>query len=58
MKTSVYIATSLDGYIARIPVLPGSGIPLFADLDRDIGFIHIETQTYPNGLVKSHYIRG
>lgn len=41
--------------ITKIPVLIGSGIPLFADLEHDLSFRHIETKTYPNGLVKSHY---
>jgi len=43
--------------ITRIPVLIGSGIPLFGKLDNDINFRHIETNVYPNGLVKSHYKR-
>jgi dihydrofolate reductase len=43
--------------VTKIPVLIGSGIPLFNDLPRDLSFKHIETKTYPNGLVKSHYIR-
>ncbi|UCE07721.1 MAG: dihydrofolate reductase [bacterium] len=43
--------------ITRIPVLIGSGIPLFGYLDKDINFKHIETSAYTNGLVKSHYER-
>ncbi len=43
--------------VTKIPTLIGSGIPLFGDLDRDLVFQHIETKTYPNGLVKSHYKR-
>jgi len=43
--------------VTKIPVLIGSGIPLFDHLDHDLVFQHIETKTYPNGLVKSHYKR-
>lgn len=43
--------------VTRIPILIGSGIPLFGQLDHDLVFQHIETKTYPNGLVKSHYKR-
>ena len=43
--------------VTRIPVLIGSGIPLFDQLDHDLVFQHIETKIYPNGLVKSHYKR-
>lgn len=43
--------------ITRIPVLIGEGIPLFGYLKNDLKFIHIKTDVYPNGLVKSHYRR-
>ena len=43
--------------IAKVPVLIGSGIPLFGSLDRDIGFDHVQTRTYPNGLIRSYYKR-
>ena len=43
--------------VTKIPMLIGSGIPLFSDLAHDLSFNHIETRTYPNGLVKSHYTR-
>jgi dihydrofolate reductase len=43
--------------VTRIPVLIGSGIPLFGPLERDVHFHHVETTTYSNGLVKSHYRR-
>jgi dihydrofolate reductase len=43
--------------IATIPILIGSGIPLFGSLDTDIEFEHIRTSTYPNGLVRSYYNR-
>ncbi len=43
--------------IARVPVLIGSGIPLFGSLDADVEFDHVRTSTYPNGLVRSYYKR-
>jgi dihydrofolate reductase len=43
--------------ITKAPVLIGSGIPLFGDLDRDLPFKHLRTKVYSNGLVKSHYKR-
>lgn len=41
--------------ITRIPVLIGSGIPLFGSLDHDIKLRHLETKTYANGFVQSRY---
>jgi len=41
--------------ITRVPVLIGSGIPLFGPLQKDIRLNHIATQTYASGLVKSEY---
>jgi dihydrofolate reductase len=41
--------------ITRIPVLIGSGIPLFGALDRDISLTHVATRHYPSGLVQSEY---
>ena len=55
MQASVYIATSLDGFITRIPILIGSGIPLFGPLTNDIRLRHIETRQFKNGLVQSKY---
>jgi len=46
-----------DLIITRIPVLLGSGIPLFGYLTHDLDFKHVETTTYSNGLVKSQYTR-
>jgi dihydrofolate reductase len=43
--------------IATVPVLIGSGIPLFGSLETDIDFEHVRTSTYPNGLVRSYYKR-
>ena len=43
--------------ISKIPILLGSGIPLFGSLDRDLLFTHIRTESYSNGLVRSYYER-
>jgi dihydrofolate reductase len=43
--------------IATVPVLIGSGIPLFGMLDADIHFKHIRTAVAANGLVRSYYER-
>lgn len=41
--------------ITRVPVLIGSGIPLFAALPRDINLRHVATHSYNGGLVQSEY---
>ena len=41
--------------ITRVPILIGTGIPLFGELLRDIPLTHIVTHQYPSGLVKSEY---
>lgn len=41
--------------ITRIPVLLGSGIPLFGPLPHDIWFEHVVTRSYPSGMVQSEY---
>jgi hypothetical protein len=52
VKCSVFVAASLDGYIAR---LIGEGIPLFGKLDRDVKLLHIETILYRNSLLQTKY---
>jgi dihydrofolate reductase len=42
--------------ITRVPVLIGSGIPLFGPVERDIILRHVETRQYPSGLVRSEYV--
>lgn len=44
-----------DMIVSRIPILLGDGIPLFGPLDQDIALEHIETKSFPSGLVQSHY---
>ena len=41
--------------ITRIPVLLGSGIPLFGAVPNDIKLKHQATRSYPSGLVQSEY---
>lgn len=41
--------------ITKIPVLIGSGIPLFGPLDDDKKLRHVESLTYENGFVQSKY---
>jgi dihydrofolate reductase len=43
--------------ITKVPILIGKGIPLFAALNSDLLFKHINTKVYSNGLVKSYYER-
>ncbi len=43
--------------ITRVPVLLGSGIPLFGALPHDVDFVHVATRSYPSGLVTSEYER-
>lgn len=42
--------------ITRIPVLLGSGIPLFGPLARDIRLEHVATRAFPSGMVQSEYL--
>lgn len=41
--------------VTRVPVLIGTGIPLFGPLQRDITLKHVRTQQYKSGLVQSEY---
>ena len=44
-----------DLAITHISILLGRGIPLFGARDRDIDLQHVETRSYPSGLVGSRY---
>lgn len=44
-----------DLILTRIPILIGSGIPLFGKLEQDIKLQHLSSKSYENGLVQSHY---
>lgn len=41
--------------ITRVPVLIGTGIPLFGPTERDIRLKHVATRQYASGLVQSEY---
>jgi dihydrofolate reductase len=44
--------------ITRIPILLGTGIPLFGPLSRDIHLAHVATKSFKGGLVQSEYTIG
>jgi len=44
--------------VTRVPVLIGTGIPLFGPLQNDIKLEHIRTEHYKSGLVQSEYAVG
>jgi dihydrofolate reductase len=41
--------------VTRVPVLIGSGIPLFGPLQKDILLRHVATRTFAGGLVQTEY---
>jgi dihydrofolate reductase len=41
--------------VTRIPILLGSGRPLFGSLPQDVRLRHVRTRDYPSGLVQSEY---
>jgi dihydrofolate reductase len=41
--------------VTRVPILIGTGIPLFGPLPKDIGLRHVATRSYDGGLVQSEY---
>ena len=47
-----------DLSLTRVPILLGEGISLFGPLAGDINLEHIETRTFPSGLVTSKYSVG
>lgn len=52
-----FLATGLIDrlVITRVPVLIGSGIPLFGSVPHDINLRHVATHSYKGGLVQSEY---
>jgi dihydrofolate reductase len=44
-----------DIVITTVPVLLGSGKPLFGSLSRDIDLTLLSSRSFPSGLVQSHY---
>lgn len=41
--------------ITKVPILIGTGIPLFSSLPHDVKLHHLETRSFANGLVQSKY---
>ncbi|PTA67089.1 dihydrofolate reductase family protein [Deinococcus arcticus] len=41
--------------ITQVPVLLGTGLSLFGPLTQDVWFEHLETRSFPSGLVQSRY---
>jgi len=41
--------------VTRVPVLIGTGVPLFGPSSRDIRLEHLATRSYASGLVQSEY---
>ena len=44
-----------DMIVTHVPVLLGSGIPLFGEQKEDIALRHVSTTSFPSGLVQSKY---
>ncbi len=44
-----------DIVITTVPVLLGSGKPLFSSLSQDIDLTLLSSRSFPSGLVQSHY---
>ncbi|MES2256521.1 MAG: dihydrofolate reductase family protein [Pseudomonadota bacterium] len=44
-----------DMIVTHVPVLLGSGIPLFGEQEADIALRHASTTSFPSGLVQSKY---
>lgn len=43
--------------LTRLPILVGSGTPLFGDLSGDLEFEHVQTDILLGEIVQSHYCR-
>jgi len=43
--------------ITIIPILLGSGIPLFGELSKPLDFDHVKTEVFLNAIVQNHYRR-
>jgi dihydrofolate reductase len=41
--------------VTRVPILIGSGIPLFGAVPHDVHLKHVYTRHFPSGLVQSEY---
>lgn len=47
-----------DMVLTTIPILIGDGIRLFGDLDADIDLTHVDTRSFPSGLVQTTWKLG
>ncbi|HSM04793.1 MAG TPA: dihydrofolate reductase family protein [Longimicrobiales bacterium] len=47
-----------DLIVSVIPVQIGAGLPLFGPGGTRVGWNHVETRSFPSGLVQTHYRRG
>jgi len=54
-RVRLSVQTPEDLIPTRVPILLGGGIPLFGTLEEEIDLEHIETTTFPSGLVSSKY---
>lgn len=45
-----------DLTVTTIPILLGSGIPLFGELEGDMALRHVATRAFPFGFVQSQYV--
>ncbi len=43
--------------ITTIPILLGSGIPLFNNISKEVKFVGVESKTYSHGVIQSVYKR-
>lgn len=43
--------------ISTLPILLGEGIPLFRAQPKIVQFEHVQTKSFPNGLVQTHYLK-
>ena len=44
-----------DMVLTRIPILIGTGLPLFGALPADVKLTHLKTEPYASGFVQSRY---
>lgn len=55
IQTFLRVGLVRELIVSRLPVLIGTGIPLFGSLPSDVRFKHVETRVFPGGMVQSMY---
>lgn len=55
IRSFLAVGAIADLVLTRIPVLLGSGLPLFGPIAADVSLKHIETRSFASGLVQSRY---